>query len=650
MKKILTFNLFFFLTTVELLFIPHFVSGAIPNHERAALIALYNSMNGDNWNDNSGWKALPLDTDGFALPGTEATWRGVYINGDHVIRIEDDANNHTGQIPPELGNLVYLGILSLQYTNIGGNIPAEIENLSNLRVLKLDGNQLVGNIPPELGNMSSLSQIYLGGNQLSGSIPRELGNLSNLTILYLSQNQLSGTIPIELCNLHGLYSLMLSLNQLSGTIPKKLGDLSNLTVLELNNNDISGNIPPELGNLANLSYLVLKGNDLSGNIPPELGNLSNLTWLSLNDNILDGGIPSELGNLAKLEVLSINNNRLSGEIPPNLMNLHKLEKYGLEIRHNCLYTNDPNLRIWLNFHDPLWDNYQDACLSENEIPIANAGINQTIIIGEVVTLDGTDSYDPDGVITSYLWNFGDNCSDEEETIVTHRYTLPGIYLVSLTVTDDLGATSIDELVVTVITPRNAIDILIDEVLSLGLHPFIENRLVSQLSNAIRLLDESKFTPVIQQLYAFINHVKAQDGKKIQSDTADQLIDLIERIIISIQCGEIVQSTMYPTNLLYEYSSSFLIPQVSRHLSKHGKAMVVSIKEPGHVVAELIDEYGEVVNVLERYFMITGFHVLYWDGKDSMGNIVQDGDYLCSIRLNNNNRSIRLIKILREKLK
>ena len=38
----------------------------IPATERAALIDLYNNANGDEWADNSGWKTLPLDVDGFA--------------------------------------------------------------------------------------------------------------------------------------------------------------------------------------------------------------------------------------------------------------------------------------------------------------------------------------------------------------------------------------------------------------------------------------------------------------------------------------------------------------------------------------------------------------------------------------------------------
>lgn len=35
---------------------PSLLAAAIPATERAALIALYNSTDGDNWTNNSGWK------------------------------------------------------------------------------------------------------------------------------------------------------------------------------------------------------------------------------------------------------------------------------------------------------------------------------------------------------------------------------------------------------------------------------------------------------------------------------------------------------------------------------------------------------------------------------------------------------------------
>jgi Leucine-rich repeat (LRR) protein len=313
----------------------------IPQAECEALVALYNSTNGANWSNNSGW----LDTN------TPCNWYGVTCSAGHVTRLwlcENQlsgsippqldnlanlqqlwliGNQLSGSIPPELGNLASLEDLHLCNNQFSGSIPPELGNLANLQRLDLCGNPLSGNIPPELGNLAGLRLLDLGGNQLSGSIPIELGNLTNLQDLFLSNNQLSGSIPPQLGDLANLQDLSLSSNQLSGSIPVKLSNLTDLRVLDLHGNQLIGSIPLELGNLANLQGLNLIGNQLSGSIPPELGNLTNLQWLSLGGNQLSGSIPVELGDLTNLHYLSLGGNQLSGSIPVelgDLTNLHYL--------------------------------------------------------------------------------------------------------------------------------------------------------------------------------------------------------------------------------------------------------------------------------------------------------------------------------------
>ena len=199
-----------------------------------------------------------------------ADWEGVTFADGRVTVLDLTAKYTTGTIPPELGDLTELRVLSF---SVGG---------------------MSGTIPPELGNLTELEGLYLRANKLSGAIPPELGNLTKLKYLFLNNNKLSGAIPAELGNLTGLLEL------------------------HLNGNDLSGAIPAELGNLTKLMWLALNHNELSGEIPPELGNLPDLLWLYLHDNELSGAIPAELGNFSWLLFLYVNNNRLSGEIPPEL--------------------------------------------------------------------------------------------------------------------------------------------------------------------------------------------------------------------------------------------------------------------------------------------------------------------------------------------
>jgi Leucine-rich repeat (LRR) protein/pimeloyl-ACP methyl ester carboxylesterase len=326
----------------------------IPQIECEALVALYDSTNGDNWEINSGW----LETN------TPCAWYGVFCFDGHVSRLRVFGNQLSGVIPPALGSLNHLIDLSLQDNQLTGTIPPELGDLTDLVWLFLASNQLSGSIPPELGNLANLRELYLDRNQLSGSIPPELSNLTNLRVLFvylnqltgpippelgnltnfvwlnLSQNQLSGTIPIELINLTNLTYLTLAENQLSGTIPPELENLTNLTRLHLHLNQLTGAIPAELGNLTNLTELDLNRNQLSGTIPPELGNLTNLTRLSLFRNQLSGPIPPELGNLTNMAFLSLAENQLSGTIPPELGDLTDLWLFHLHL--NQLNGNIPS--------------------------------------------------------------------------------------------------------------------------------------------------------------------------------------------------------------------------------------------------------------------------------------------------------------------
>lgn len=59
----------------------------------------------------------------------------------------------------------------------------------------------------------------------------------------------------------------------------------------------------------------------------------------------------------------------------------------------------------------------------------------------IATFNASKSYDPDGNITSYNWNFGDGTPNATGMITTHIFMLPGDYTVTLTVTDNDGLTN-----------------------------------------------------------------------------------------------------------------------------------------------------------------------------------------------------------------
>ena len=78
----------------------------------------------------------------------------------------------------------------------------------------------------------------------------------------------------------------------------------------------------------------------------------------------------------------------------------------------------------------------------NRPPVARFTISPSNpSVNQIVTFDGTGSYDPDGdAIVAYEWDLnGDGRIDITGPRVTARYTRAGTYTVTLTVTDDRGA-------------------------------------------------------------------------------------------------------------------------------------------------------------------------------------------------------------------
>jgi PKD repeat protein len=59
--------------------------------------------------------------------------------------------------------------------------------------------------------------------------------------------------------------------------------------------------------------------------------------------------------------------------------------------------------------------------------------------GQDLEFDALESFDADGSIESYDWDFGDGTTVPDDRIVTHAFDAPGTYDVRLTVTDDDGA-------------------------------------------------------------------------------------------------------------------------------------------------------------------------------------------------------------------
>lgn len=95
----------------------------------------------------------------------------------------------------------------------------------------------------------------------------------------------------------------------------------------------------------------------------------------------------------------------------------------------------------------------------NQNPVANAGVDKTVNLPtSTTTLTGTGS-DPDGTITTYLWEIVSGptatLTNANTASVSMSNLLAGVYVMQLTVTDNIGAKASDQATVTVIAANQA---------------------------------------------------------------------------------------------------------------------------------------------------------------------------------------------------
>mmetsp|Transcript_16604 Transcript_16604/g.46439 ORF Transcript_16604/g.46439 Transcript_16604/m.46439 type:complete len:417 (+) Transcript_16604:378-1628(+) len=146
--------------------------------ERYAVLVLYFSLNGHDWNKSGLRPAIPvLNSESIC------EWNTV----DSGLKCSTDGS---------------LDVIDFTAYELSGTLPTEIGVFKALRVIFLDRNEITGPIPSEIGVLSQLRNLYLDHNQLSGVIPDELTHLDNLLSTRLDNNNLTGNLTKIFCDNH----------------------------------------------------------------------------------------------------------------------------------------------------------------------------------------------------------------------------------------------------------------------------------------------------------------------------------------------------------------------------------------------------------------------------------------------------------------
>jgi len=282
----------------------YYSKSQVLEQDSLALVAIYNSTNGDNWTYNNYWLSYPVEL-----------WFGIEVSNNRVVKIDLNYNNLSGYIPEEIGDLDSLSYFSI-YNNSIDSISSSTGDCTILDTLMIFNNP-VDFLPPEIGDLSNLRYFNFSNTEIS-YMPEELGGLIRLEYL-LGFNGILQNIPESLGNMISLKEIDLSLNNISN-LPSSIVNCINLTRLQVNANEIPS-VPSEIGNLSNLEILILGGNNIS-ELPEEIFTLTNLRKLNFAANDLNYISPS-IGNLVNLENFQFFNCEFTS-IPDEIGNLSKL--------------------------------------------------------------------------------------------------------------------------------------------------------------------------------------------------------------------------------------------------------------------------------------------------------------------------------------
>ncbi|XP_006847778.2 probable LRR receptor-like serine/threonine-protein kinase At1g53430 isoform X1 [Amborella trichopoda] len=262
----------------------------------------------------------------------------------HIEMIFWKAQNLSGIIPEDFGNLTHLNVLDFSRNYLNGFIPEVLSGLPLVQ-LSLLGNRFSGPIPKKFGDMKNLTELVVEANQLGGSLPEELGHLSNLERLILSSNEFTGELPTTFAKLTNLTDFRINGNNISGTIPGFIGNWTKLKKLRISGTSMEGPIPttissledmedlritdlsgkpspfPPLEKMKKLGKLILRNCSISGVIPPYIEEMKDLKDLDLSFNNLTGGIPPFLKDFKGLDRLYLKSNKLTGDVPDWIMRI-----------------------------------------------------------------------------------------------------------------------------------------------------------------------------------------------------------------------------------------------------------------------------------------------------------------------------------------
>jgi len=160
---------------------------------------------------------------------------------------------------------------------------------------------------------------------------------------------------------------------------------------------------------------------------------------------------------------------------------------------------------------------------------------------------------------------------------------------------------------------------------------IASSLKSQLDEVYSYLQAGEYDEALGTLKAFKNHIRAQSGKHISSESAEELIYLVNKIEESILSSQIAaQSTKTRKDVL----ENFQLLQNHPNPFNPQTQIAYLLSEDSYVKLAIYNVLGQKVKVLVNEYQSAGTKNVIWDGRSENGERVTSGIYFYKLQAGN----------------
>ena len=176
---------------------------------KAALMKIYDAMDGPNWAITDKWDLSKPLKDWEGVKWYQNTGRlELYFNGQFGLKGElpdcfedltalttlfiQNESDITGTLPPSFSKLKNLQNLALAFTSMT-SLPDIFEGMPFTQALVSTNTLMTGPLPESLGSSPDLLELYVGGNAFTGTVPDSWARLG--TRLDLGEAHLDGQVP-----------------------------------------------------------------------------------------------------------------------------------------------------------------------------------------------------------------------------------------------------------------------------------------------------------------------------------------------------------------------------------------------------------------------------------------------------------------------